>query len=194
MRRIHQPEPMSDDTGSSYARGSSKPGPSTSTQCQLYDHEGDDPVRFANGRKPAPTPKSAGGHLSYASSDAPSFTSASFTFSSSTDGSSAPSSIFAGSRSRDEPKPNDSLSSKLKEIQRRRAPLVSRVHRLLEKLHAAAQTSKLALEHLQSFINYAYTYYTDLHEHPFLNSFKSHWLESLGSLARHRLAVLTLFA
>ncbi|KAI0319819.1 hypothetical protein OF83DRAFT_1169880 [Amylostereum chailletii] len=272
MRRTQEPEPMSDDTGSSYARGSSKLGPSTTTQRQLYDHKRDDPARFANGLKPAPTPKSSGDYLSSASSHAPSFTSSSFTLSSSTDGSSDPSSIFDGSRPRNEPKPNNALSTKLKRTYRditeleakilreepddsaedgrillRAAPdaakedpegarwqrmvrdhkelaelmswlleestapihpvsmcsipvkynIVARLwchafNRLLEKLRVAAQASKLALEHLQSFINYAYIYYTILYEHPFLDSFKSHWLESLGSLARYRLAVLAL--
>jgi protein SMG6 len=47
----------------------------------------------------------------------------------------------------------------------------------------------LALEHLQNFIYYAYTFYTGLLEEPSLNPFKSGWLEALGDLAWYRMAV-----
>jgi len=62
-------------------------------------------------------------------------------------------------------------------------------HKLLESLRRASFTSPLALEHLQDFIYYAYTFYTGLLEEPTLNSFKSGWLEALGDLARYRMAV-----
>lgn len=62
-------------------------------------------------------------------------------------------------------------------------------HKLLESLRRASFTSALALEHLQDFIYYAYTFYTGLLEEPTLNSFKSGWLEALGDLARYRMAV-----
>ena len=62
-------------------------------------------------------------------------------------------------------------------------------HKLLESLRRASFTSPLALEHLQDFIYYAYTFYTGLLEEPSLNSFKSGWLEALGDLARYLMAV-----
>ncbi|KAF8162971.1 hypothetical protein B0H34DRAFT_744517 [Crassisporium funariophilum] len=62
-------------------------------------------------------------------------------------------------------------------------------HKLLESLRRASFTSPLALEHLQDFIYYSYTFYTGLLEEHTLNSFKSGWLEALGDLARYRMAV-----
>ena len=62
-------------------------------------------------------------------------------------------------------------------------------HKLLESLRRASFTSQLALEHLQDFIYYAYTFYTGLLEEPTLSGFKSGWLEALGDLARYRMAV-----
>ncbi|KAF7322791.1 PINc domain-containing protein [Mycena chlorophos] len=62
-------------------------------------------------------------------------------------------------------------------------------HKLLESLRRASFTSNLALEHLQDFIYYAYTFYTGLLEEQTLNSFKSGWLEALGDLARYKMAV-----
>lgn len=62
-------------------------------------------------------------------------------------------------------------------------------HKLLESLRRAAFGSPLALEHLQGFIYYAYTFYTGLLEEPTLNPFKSGWLEALGDLAWYRMAV-----
>jgi hypothetical protein len=62
-------------------------------------------------------------------------------------------------------------------------------HKLLESLRRASFTSDLALEHLQDFIYYAYTFYTGLLEEPTLNPFKSGWLEALGDLARYKMAV-----
>jgi len=62
-------------------------------------------------------------------------------------------------------------------------------HKSLESLRRASFTSPLALEHLQDFIYYAYTFYTSLLEPPTLDSFKSGWLEALGDLARYRMAV-----
>ena len=62
-------------------------------------------------------------------------------------------------------------------------------HRLLEALRRASFTSTLALEHLQDFIYFAYTFYTSLLEEPTLRTFRSGWLEALGDLARYRMAV-----
>ncbi|KAG1891533.1 hypothetical protein F4604DRAFT_1706903 [Suillus subluteus] len=62
-------------------------------------------------------------------------------------------------------------------------------HKLLEALRRASFSSPLALEHLQDFIYYAYTFYTGLLEEPNLRSFRSGWLEALGDLARYRMAV-----
>jgi protein SMG6 len=49
--------------------------------------------------------------------------------------------------------------------------------------------SPLALEHLQDFIYYAYSFYTGLLEEPILSSFRSGWLEAFGDPARYRMAV-----
>jgi protein SMG6 len=62
-------------------------------------------------------------------------------------------------------------------------------HKVLESLRRASFQSPAALEHLQDFIYYAYTFYTGLLEEPTLNVFKSSWLEALGDLARYRMAV-----
>ncbi|KAG6372133.1 hypothetical protein JVT61DRAFT_7917 [Boletus reticuloceps] len=61
-------------------------------------------------------------------------------------------------------------------------------HRLLEALRHASFASPLALEHLQDFIYFAYTFYTGLLEEPTLKSFRAGWLEALG-VARYRMAV-----
>ena len=62
-------------------------------------------------------------------------------------------------------------------------------HKILESLRRASFQSPVALEHLQDFIYYAYTFYTGLLEEPTLNIFKAAWLEALGDLARYRMAV-----
>jgi protein SMG6 len=65
-------------------------------------------------------------------------------------------------------------------------------YKLLESLRRASippYSSPLALEHLQEFIYYAYTFYTGLLEEPSLKSFRNGWLEALGDLARYRMAV-----
>jgi protein SMG6 len=62
-------------------------------------------------------------------------------------------------------------------------------HKLLESLRRASFGSSLALEHLQEFIYYAYTFYTGLLEEPSLKTFRNGWLEALGDLARYRMAV-----
>ncbi|KAG6909451.1 hypothetical protein DXG01_000436 [Tephrocybe rancida] len=62
-------------------------------------------------------------------------------------------------------------------------------YKLLESLRRASFASALALEHLQDFLYYAYTFYTGLLEEPTLAGFKSGWLEALGDLARYRMAV-----
>ena len=65
-------------------------------------------------------------------------------------------------------------------------------HKLLETLCHASFTSLLALEHLQDFIYYAYTFYTGLLEEQTLQQFRAGWLEALGDLARYRMAVATM--
>ena len=62
-------------------------------------------------------------------------------------------------------------------------------HKILESLRQSSFQSHIAMEHLQEFIYYAYTFYTGLLEEPSLVSFKSGWLEALGDLARYRMAV-----
>ncbi|KAF7966165.1 hypothetical protein HWV62_39776 [Athelia sp. TMB] len=62
-------------------------------------------------------------------------------------------------------------------------------HRLLESLRRASFTSPLALERLQDFIYYAYTFYTGILEEQTLRTFRARWLEALGDLERYRTAV-----
>ncbi|EIW85261.1 hypothetical protein CONPUDRAFT_141912 [Coniophora puteana RWD-64-598 SS2] len=62
-------------------------------------------------------------------------------------------------------------------------------HKVLESLRRASFSSPIALEHLQDFIYFAYTFYTGLLEEPALRSFRGGWLEALGDLARYRMAV-----
>jgi protein SMG6 len=62
------------------------------------------------------------------------------------------------------------------------------VHKLLEALYCASFASPLALEHLQDFIYFAYTFYTGLLKEPSLRTIYSGWLEALGDLACYRMA------
>ncbi|CAL1704092.1 unnamed protein product [Somion occarium] len=65
-------------------------------------------------------------------------------------------------------------------------------HKPLESLRKAANpptSSRVALEHLQDFIYYAYTFYTCLFEERNLSAFRGGWVEALGDLARYRMAV-----
>lgn len=64
----------------------------------------------------------------------------------------------------------------------------------LEALRRSSFQSPVALEHLQDFIIYAYTFYTMLLEEPTLESFKAGWLEALGDLARYRMAIAAMTA
>jgi protein SMG6 len=100
MRRVAEPEAMSECTGSSFA-----PRPpveisrhrDASQHRQLFDPRKHDPVSFsaAQARKPAPKSSDDWASVSSASSCTHSVDSSQFTLSSSTtDGSSAPSSIF----------------------------------------------------------------------------------------------------
>lgn len=132
---------MSDSPGSSYARPQPKQQPQLdnhhisrdppSQQRQLYDYRRDDPVRFSvQARKPTPTPKSSGDYVSVSSvsSYAQSITSSSFTLSSSTtDGSSAPSSLF-DRKPRDESRTN-AFSAQLKKLYRDISALETKILR-----------------------------------------------------------------
>ena len=63
-------------------------------------------------------------------------------------------------------------------------------HRPLENLRRCAfNNSIVALENLQDFIYYAYTFYSCLFEEENLSVYRSSWVESLGDLARYRMAV-----
>ncbi|KAF8633707.1 hypothetical protein AX17_004365 [Amanita inopinata Kibby_2008] len=62
-------------------------------------------------------------------------------------------------------------------------------HRLLESLRRSSVSSRVALEHLQGFIYYAYSFYAILLEDQSLDTFKNGWLEALGDLARYHMAV-----
>ncbi|TFY54060.1 hypothetical protein EVJ58_g9087, partial [Rhodofomes roseus] len=60
-------------------------------------------------------------------------------------------------------------------------------HRLLESLRQAASppnNSHVALEYLQEFIYYAYTFYCALLEERNLSGFRSGWVGALGDLSR----------
>lgn len=59
----------------------------------------------------------------------------------------------------------------------------------LEKLRRASLSSPIALERLQLFIYYAYTFYAVLVEDPSLEEYRGGWLEALGDLARYRMAI-----
>ncbi|KAL5511564.1 hypothetical protein ACEPAH_4781 [Sanghuangporus vaninii] len=67
-------------------------------------------------------------------------------------------------------------------------------NRPLETLRRASFQSAIALEHLQDFIIFAYTFYGMLLEQQILESFKSGWLEALGDLARYRMAIAAMTA
>ncbi|THH33993.1 hypothetical protein EUX98_g312 [Antrodiella citrinella] len=62
-------------------------------------------------------------------------------------------------------------------------------HRILENLRCASLTSVVALEHLQDFIYYAYSFYGYLFEERNLAAFRNEWLEALGDLSRYRILV-----
>ncbi|VDC05366.1 unnamed protein product [Peniophora sp. CBMAI 1063] len=62
-------------------------------------------------------------------------------------------------------------------------------HKLLENLRRSALSSPVALEHLQDFIYFAYSFYACLHEEHNLAAYRAAWLEALGDLARYRMAV-----
>jgi hypothetical protein len=62
-------------------------------------------------------------------------------------------------------------------------------YRLLENLRRSSLTSKIALEYLQEFIYYAYTFYTALLERNSFSNYRSGWLEALGDLARYRIVI-----
>ncbi|KAJ3825018.1 hypothetical protein F5880DRAFT_1622927 [Lentinula raphanica] len=54
--------------------------------------------------------------------------------------------------------------------------------------------SPIAMEFLQEFIIYAYTFYTRLYEEEHLSDYRSNWLEALSDLARCRMAVAVMTA
>jgi len=107
MRRVADPEVLSDGTGSSYVHVPRAAASATAnhrdergnTARQLFDHRKDDPVRFSvlgcppHGR-PTPTSKSSGDYISASSTS--SCAASISTLSSTTDGSSASSALFDG--------------------------------------------------------------------------------------------------
>jgi len=63
-------------------------------------------------------------------------------------------------------------------------------HHLLKNLRRCAFNNLIvALEHLQDFIYYTYTFYSCLFEEDNLSFYQSSWVESLGNLARYQMAV-----
>ncbi|KIK59672.1 hypothetical protein GYMLUDRAFT_651182 [Collybiopsis luxurians FD-317 M1] len=71
---------------------------------------------------------------------------------------------------------------------------VTGFNKLLQSLQRACLESPVAMEYLQAFIYYAYTFYTGLYEEQPLSTFKPNWLEALGDLARYRMAVAAITA
>lgn len=71
---------------------------------------------------------------------------------------------------------------------------VTGFNKILQSLQRACLESPLAMEHLQEFIYYAYTFYTGLYEEHHLDAFRQNWLEALGDLARYRMAVAAITA
>ncbi|KAH9028113.1 hypothetical protein EDB85DRAFT_2074672 [Lactarius pseudohatsudake] len=65
-------------------------------------------------------------------------------------------------------------------------------YRLLENLRRYSLNSKIALEYLQEFIYYAYTFYTALLERETFKDYRPGWLEALGDLARYRIVIATM--
>ena len=62
-------------------------------------------------------------------------------------------------------------------------------YRLLENLRRYSLNSRIALEYLQEFIYYAYTFYTALLERETFSDYRPGWLEALGDLARYRIVI-----
>jgi protein SMG6 len=62
-------------------------------------------------------------------------------------------------------------------------------YRLLENLRRSSLSSRIALEYLQEFIYYAYTFYTALLVRETFSEFRPGWLEALGDLARYRIVI-----
>ena len=124
MRRTAEPEASSESAGSSYAprqpADASRHNRDASQHRQLFDPRKHDPVSFSAAQARKPAPKSSGDYASVSSVSsygAQSVVSSNFTLSSgTTDGSSAPSSIF-DHKPRDEPKTN-AFSNQLKKLYR----------------------------------------------------------------------------
>jgi protein SMG6 len=57
------------------------------------------------------------------------------------------------------------------------------------ELTAVFSQLKIALEYLQEFIYYAYTFYTALLERETFLDYRPGWLEALGDLARYRIVI-----
>jgi protein SMG6 len=124
MRRTTEPEASSESAGSSYAprqpADASRHNRDASQHRQLFDPRKHDPVSFSAAQARKPAPKSSGDYASVSSvsSYAHSVVSSNFTLSSgTTDGSSAPSSIFDHNKPHDEPKTN-AFSMQLKKLYR----------------------------------------------------------------------------
>ncbi|KAN0128906.1 hypothetical protein V8E53_013279 [Lactarius tabidus] len=62
-------------------------------------------------------------------------------------------------------------------------------YRLLENLRRYSLNSRIALEYLQEFIYYAYTFYTALLDRETFSDYRPGWLEALGDLARYCIVI-----
>ncbi|KAJ3748275.1 hypothetical protein EV360DRAFT_56930 [Lentinula raphanica] len=139
MRRTAEPEAMSDADSSYAPRHTRSPRATRERQrdmpaCQLFDFRKDDPMRFAAHVRPqektrvVPTPKSSGDYISAASSVSSELTLSSTT-TSTTDASSAPSTIFDQSRhnARSEDSATNVFSNQLKRLYRNITSLESKI-------------------------------------------------------------------
>ncbi|KAH9057140.1 hypothetical protein EDB83DRAFT_2390413 [Lactarius deliciosus] len=131
MRRTAEPEAMSESTGSSYAQrppADASRNRDAAQSRQLFDPRKHDAVAFSAAQARKPTPKHSGDYASVSSvsSYANSIVSSNFTLSSSTtDGSSAPSSIF-DNKPREESK-TSAFSAQLKKLYRDISALESKI-------------------------------------------------------------------
>lgn len=64
-----------------------------------------------------------------------------------------------------------------------------RLHKLIESLLQASFASPLALEHLEDFIYYTYTFYIGILKEQTLRPFPAGWLKALGNITCYCLAI-----
>jgi len=62
-------------------------------------------------------------------------------------------------------------------------------YHLLENLQCSSPASKIALEYLQEFIYYTYTFYTALLERDTFKDYRASWPKALDDLAQYRIII-----